>query len=194
MRLTSHSRIGASADCLANDRSTQSTVMTPASPTFFQGRPSTSASNCVRLSVAVVAASPPDAVAEAARAVDAYHRAWAQHLNGLDEQRRGLEEQVELYGLTEAQIAAVTLRRAEETLEVARANGVAADYLAALAREVALRREIAGAAGTLEAKRANAEAAQTAAREWERTAQEIEGAIYDAIVALTGGVGVRPRA
>ena len=49
MRLTSHSRIGASADCLANDRSTQSTVMTPASPTFFQGRPSTSASNCVRL-------------------------------------------------------------------------------------------------------------------------------------------------
>ena len=123
-----------------------------------------------------------DAVAEAARAVDAYHRAWAQHLNGLDEQRRGLEEQVELYGLTEAQIAAVTLRRAEETLEVARANGVAADYLAALAREVALRREIAGAAGTLEAKRANAEAAQTAAREWERTAQEIEGAIYDAIV------------
>ena len=55
MRLTSHSRIGASADCLANDRSTQSTVMTPASPTFFQGRPSTSASNCVRLSVAVVA-------------------------------------------------------------------------------------------------------------------------------------------
>jgi len=123
-----------------------------------------------------------DAVAEAARAVDAYHRAWAQHLNGLDEQRRGLEEQVELYGLTEAQIAAVTLRRAEETLEVARANGVAADYLAALEREVALRREIAGAAGTLEAKRANAEAAQTAAREWERTAQEIEGAIYDAIV------------
>lgn len=123
-----------------------------------------------------------DAVAEAARAVDEYHRAWAQHLNGLDEQRRGLEEQVELYGLTEAQIAAVTLRRAEETLEVARANGVAADYLVALEREVALRREIAGAAGTLEAKRANAEAAQTAAREWERTAQEIEGAIYDAIV------------
>ena len=122
------------------------------------------------------------AMAEAEAAVRSYDAAWAQHLNGLDEQRRGLEEQVELYGLTEAQIAAVTLRRAEETLEVARANGVAADYLAALAREVALRREIAGAAGTLEAKRANAEAAQTAAREWERTAQEIEGAIYDAIV------------
>lgn len=122
------------------------------------------------------------AMAEAEAAVRSYDAAWAQHLNGLDEQRRGLEEQVELYGLTEAQIAAVTLRRAEETLEVARANGVAADYLAALEREVALRREIAGAAGTLEAKRANAEAAQTAAREWERTAQEIEGAIYDAIV------------
>jgi hypothetical protein len=124
-----------------------------------------------------------EAVAEAARAVAEYNAAWAEYLNGLDGQRRGLEEQVELFGLTEAQIAAVTLRRSEETLAVARANGVAPDYLAALEREVELRRQIAGAAGTLEAKRANAEAAQGAAREWERTAQEIEGAIYDAIVS-----------
>lgn len=124
-----------------------------------------------------------EAVAEAARAVAEYNAAWAEYLNGLDGQRRGLEEQVELFGLTEAQIAAVTLRRAEERLEMARAGGVAPDYLAALEREVALRREIAGAAGTLEAKRANAEAAQAATREWERTAQEIEGAIYEAIVS-----------
>lgn len=123
------------------------------------------------------------AVAEAARAVAEYNAAWAEYLNGLDGQRRGLEEQVELFGLTEAQIAAVTLQRAEERLEMARAGGVAPDYLAALEREVALRREIAGAAGTLEAKRANAEAAQAATREWERTAQEIEGAIYEAIVS-----------
>src|SRR5690606_4375330 len=73
--------------------------------------------------------------------------------------------------------------RSEETLAVARANGVAPDYLAALEREVELRRQIAGAAGTLDAQRANAEAAQEAAREWERTSQEIEGAIYDAIVS-----------
>lgn len=124
-----------------------------------------------------------EAVAEAARAVAEYNAAWAEYLNGLDGQRRGLEEQVELFGLTEAQIAAVTLQRAEERLEMARAGGVAPDYLAALEREVALRREIAGAAGTLEAKRANAEAAQAATREWERTAQEIEGAIYEAIVS-----------
>ena len=124
-----------------------------------------------------------EAVAEAARAVAEYNAAWAEYLNGLDGQRRGLEEQVELFGLTEAQIAAVTLRRAEERLEMARAGGVTPDYLAALEREVALRREIAGAAGTLEAKRANAEAAQAATREWERTAQEIEGAIYEAIVS-----------
>lgn len=104
-------------------------------------------------------------------------------LKALEDQARGLEEQVDLYGMTEAQIAAVTLRRAEERLEMARAGGVTPDYLAALEREVALRREIAGAAGTLEAKRANAEAAQAATREWERTAQEIEGAIYEAIVS-----------
>lgn len=124
-----------------------------------------------------------EALIEAEKSVRSYHDAWATHLGALDGQARALEEQVELFGLTEAQIAAVTLRRSEETLAVARANGVAPDYLAALEREVELRRQIAGAAGTLDAQRANAEAAQEAAREWERTSQEIEGAIYDAIVS-----------
>lgn len=123
------------------------------------------------------------ALADAEAAVRAYHGAWADLLVGLDDQARSLEDQIELYGLTEAQIAAVTLRRAEETLELARANGVVPDYLAAMEREVELRRQIASSAGTLEAKRANKDAAQAAAREWERTAQEVEGAIYDAIVS-----------
>lgn len=122
-------------------------------------------------------------IEEAAKAVDDYNSAWRDYLGGLYDTARGLDEQLELYGLTEAQIAQVTLRRAEERLEMARMSGsVSADYLAALEQEVKLRREIAQASGQLEARNANAEAAAQAAQDWQRTADSIEDALIDALM------------
>lgn len=122
-------------------------------------------------------------IEEAAKAVDDYNAAWRDYLGGLYDTARGLDEQLELYGLTEAQIAQVTLRRAEERLEMARmSGGVSAEYLAALEQEVKLRREIAESAGQLEVRKANAEAADQAAQDWQRTAEAIEDALIDALM------------
>ena len=123
------------------------------------------------------------AMEEAAKAVDDYNQAWSDYLDGLDKTARGLDEQIEQYGMTEAQIAAVTLRRAEDRLEMARASkGVMPDYIAALEREVELRRQIAASAGNLEALDANKAAADEAARDWERTAAAIEDSLIDALM------------
>lgn len=122
-------------------------------------------------------------IEEAAKAVDDYNRAWSDYLGDLDKTARGLDEQIELYGMTEAQIAAVTLARAEDRLEMARASeGVQDDYLAALEREVELRRQIATSSGQLEVLDANKTAAEEAARDWERTSAAIEDALIDALM------------
>ena len=122
-------------------------------------------------------------IEEAAKAVDDYNRAWSDYLGDLDKTARGLDEQIEQYGMTAAQIAAVTLRRAEDRLEMARANGgVSAQYLAGLEREVELRRQIATSSGQLEVLDANKTAAEEAARDWERTSAAIEDALIDALM------------
>lgn len=103
-------------------------------------------------------------------------------VKSLDAQARSLEDQIDLYGMTEAQIALVNARRAEERLEIAKQNGESPRLLAALEREVELRREIAGAAGTIEARKASAAAAEQAAQDWQRTADAIEDALIDALM------------
>jgi len=122
-------------------------------------------------------------IEEAAKAVEEYDKAWSDYLDGLDKTARGLDEQIELYGMTEAQIAAVTLRRAEDRLEMARANGaVKDDYLGALEREVELLRQIAGSASKVEALDANKRAADAAVEDWKRTAAAIEDSLIDALM------------
>lgn len=92
------------------------------------------------------------------------------------------EAELENYGLAVSQIERAIIARIEEARAIAAQNGASADHLNFLDREIEARKRIAEASGSLEARRANKEAAEDAAREWERTAQEIEGAIYDAIV------------
>ena len=92
------------------------------------------------------------------------------------------EAELETYGLTTEQIERAIIARIEEARAIAAQNGASADHLNFLDREIEARKRIADASGSLEARRANKRAAEDAAREWERTAQEIEGAIYDAIV------------
>lgn len=93
------------------------------------------------------------------------------------------EAELENYGLAVSQIERAIIARIEEARAIAAQNGASADHLNFLDREIAARKRNADASGSLEARRANKEAAQAATREWERTAQEIEGAIYDAIVS-----------
>lgn len=93
------------------------------------------------------------------------------------------EAELENYGLAVSQIERAIIARIEEARAIAAQNGASADHLNFLDREIEARKRIADASGSLEARRANKEAAEDAAREWERTAQEIEGAIYDAIVS-----------
>lgn len=92
------------------------------------------------------------------------------------------EAELENYGLAVSQIERAIIARIEEARAIAAQNGASADHLNFLDREIAARKRIADASGSLEARKANKKAAEDAAREWERTAQEIEGAIYDAIV------------
>lgn len=123
-----------------------------------------------------------EALREQAEAQEQYAEAWSRHLGGLDEQRAALEEQVELYGLTEAQIAAVNTQRAAERLEIAKRNGVDDAYIAALEKELELRQKIQAAAGTLEGRQAAADAARDAEQEWQRTAESIEQDLTDALM------------
>ncbi|NMG53902.1 hypothetical protein [Aromatoleum aromaticum] len=120
---------------------------------------------------------------EAAKAVDAYNDAWATHLDTLWDQAEALENQVKLFGKSDAQLARLSLARAEERLQVAKSTGVEKAYIEALEQEVVQRRRIAEASRGMESLEANQAAAEQAQRDWEDTSKFIEQSIYDAIVS-----------
>ncbi|WP_341649929.1 tape measure protein [Thauera humireducens] len=121
-------------------------------------------------------------IEKAARAVEEWGQSWEKTLGSLSEQRNALEEQIRYYGMTEAQIAQVTLRRAEEQLQIARGRPGNEAQIALLETEVQLRREIAAAAGTIGAMDANKAAADQAAEDWERASAAIEDALIDSLM------------
>jgi len=76
------------------------------------------------------------------QAVEAQQKVMADYLPGLEEQARKLEEAATLYGLNEAQIAAVTQARLEDAIATAKQNGAGEEQIAFLERELAARRRI----------------------------------------------------
>ncbi len=133
-----------------------------------------------------------DAVAEAAKAAKEaekaqadYYETWSKYLGGLDEEADKLEEQVKQFGMSKTAIAQLTLARAEERLEIAKANGVAEEYLGKLEEEVEARRRIAEATSSVEVAEANKKAADDSAAEWKRVSDDIGRGLTDAI--FTGG-------
>lgn len=122
---------------------------------------------------------------EAQKAQDAYFENWQKYLVGLDQEAAKLEDQAATYGLGRRALAALTLARAEDTLQKARDNGVADDYLAKLEQEVELRKRIAAATASLDVEEANAKAAEKAGQEWQRVSDDIGRGLTDAI--FTGG-------
>lgn len=122
-------------------------------------------------------------IAAAARRQEEYGEAVRAMTEPLERQAAALEEQLATYGMTEAAIQRTTLARLEEVRALAAANGATEDYLANVDREIAARRRIVEAGSSLEALKANENAAAQAADQWNDTARTIEGAIYDAIVS-----------
>lgn len=120
---------------------------------------------------------------EAARkAQDDLTRRYAEALGPLEEHALQLERELETYGKTEAQIARTTVQRYEEVRALAAANGASADYLKTLDLEIAARKRIAEATAGIEVRRANEDAARDAADEWQRTADDIERTLTDALM------------
>lgn len=78
--------------------------------------------------------------------------------------------------------AMLALARAEENLEVAKAAGMAPEALTALRDEIDARRELVGLVGAKEAQESARRAAQDAATEWQRTAEDINRTLTDALM------------
>lgn len=122
---------------------------------------------------------------EAEKALSDYYDTWTKYLDGLDKEAAALDEQVATWGLSKTALAQLTLARAEERLEVAKAAGVQDDYLLKLEEEVAVRKKIVEATGNVESLAANKKAADEAAAEWLRVSDDIGKGLTDAI--FSGG-------
>ena len=119
---------------------------------------------------------------KAAKDAEDYGRAIASTVGALEDRALALEAELQNYGLTKSQIERTTVARLEEVRAMASANGATEDYLANLDREIAARKRIAEATAGVEAAEANRKAADDAAKEWQRTADNIEKALVDALM------------
>lgn len=122
------------------------------------------------------------AMKQAAKDAEDYGKALASTVGALEDRALALEAELSTYGLTKAEIERTTIARLEEVRAMAAANGATEDYLANLDREIAARRRIAEATAGIDAEEANRKAAQQAAEDWQRTADNIEKALVDALM------------
>lgn len=122
-----------------------------------------------------------DAIKDFDKTLSDYIANHQKYLFNLDEEARKVEDQVLTYGLGKEALAQLTLARAQERLEMAKANGLRGNDLALLEQEVELRRRIASATSDLADKDANKRAAEKAAQEWQRVSDDIGRALTDSI-------------
>ena len=93
---------------------------------------------------------------EFAAGVERQEEANRRERQALHDKIAATREAADLYGLTETQIAAVTVARLEEARALAEVNGALPEHLAYLDDEIALRRDLAGALDEVELKRLTA--------------------------------------
>lgn len=123
-----------------------------------------------------------EATEEAARLHEAYAANVSAAIGPLEERARALEDELETYGLTEAQIQQTIIARIEEARAIAAGNGASEEHLRYLDREIEARKRIATAAQGVDVRRANDKAAREAEEAWKRTANAIEDALIDALM------------
>lgn len=130
---------------------------------------------------AVLLAQQP-AMKRAAKDAEGYGKALASTVGALEDRALALETELANYGLTKAEIERTTIARLEEVRAMAAANGATDEYLRNVDREIEARKRIASATAGIEAADANRKAADDAAKEWQRTADNIEKALVDALM------------
>lgn len=117
------------------------------------------------------------------QALEAQSKTMAEHLPRLEEEARKIERNAELYGMTEAQIAALSEARLADALALAKQNGALPEQIEFLEKELALRQRITQASETLAEKQA---AAKDAAKDARDVARDLgltfSSAFEDAIV------------
>lgn len=129
-------------------------------------------------------AMQPGAVAaekERAKAADEYYKALSSSDDALVKQAEKLEQEVELYGMSESAIQSVIVARLEEARAIAAANGAYPEHLAYLDREIDARKRIAAAAGSKDALDANKRAVEQSARALEKFYDDINRGLTDSI-------------
>ncbi len=126
---------------------------------------------------------------EQRKALEAYEQNWNNYLQGLENESRTLQEQIDFYGMTTGQIAAARQARAEETLAIATANGVMDDYLERMKREVDLRRQIAGQQSLLDTRKAADELQRQIQAEAKKTVDTIDHDVQHGFVRMFDKLG-----
>ena len=120
--------------------------------------------------------------AESAAQADALIRdAYNQTIQPLRDRIAELSREVDLYGLTETQIASTIAARIEEGIVIAQANGASEEQLVFLRQEAELRREIATVSLAKDVLDANAKAAEDSKKNWEKAADDINRSMTDSL-------------
>lgn len=111
-------------------------------------------------------------------------------LSPLEEQAARLEQEIEFYGMTEAQIQRTIIARLEEARAIAAQNNALPEHLAYLDREIEARKRIASASVQKEVLDGNRDAAKQAASAWERASSDVGRALTDSLFrAFESGQG-----
>lgn len=116
-----------------------------------------------------------------AKAEADYYAALQKAADPLRQQAANLEQQVEFYGMTDAAIQETIVSRLEEAKAIAAQNGAFPEHLKFLQDEIDARKRIGSAASQKDFLDANKKAAEAAAREWEKFADDINRSLTDAL-------------
>lgn len=116
-----------------------------------------------------------------AKAEADYYAALQKAADPLRQQAANLEQQVEFYGKTDAEIQNTIVSRLEEAKAIAEQNGAYPEHLKFLQDEIDARKRIGSAASQKDFLDANKKAAEAAAREWEKFADDINRSLTDAL-------------
>lgn len=100
----------------------------------------------------------------------------------LEQQAEQLARQVEFYDLAESAIQATIIQRLEEQRVIAEGIDGNERQVYALTREIEARKAIASSSSQKEFLDANKKAAERSAREWEKTSDDINRALTDALM------------
>lgn len=114
--------------------------------------------------------------------MDKWRKTQESTIDSLEKQSLALRDQIETYGMGKSAIEAMTVARLEEQLAMAEGSGVSEATIDGLRRELEARKELMSATAGLEVLDANKKAAEEAAKEWQRTNEQIGQSLTDALM------------